>query len=102
MKLKSRQNDSENTDGTIFDYTNLDTFPIEEQLEHNNPATLQNFAFNLRKSKFMDRRVRKAIDLAFNFEWANTKLFYWQYRHYYLLNNSYLSQLVSKLHFLFF
>lgn len=53
---------------------------IKEQLEHNNPATLQNFAFNLRKSKFEDRRVRKAIDLAFNFEWANTKLFYGQYR----------------------
>lgn len=53
---------------------------IKEQLEHNNPATLQNFAFNLRRSKFEDRRVRKAIDLAFNFEWANTKLFYGQYR----------------------
>ena len=53
---------------------------IKEQLEHNNPATLQNFAFNLRRSKFDDRRVRKAIDLAFNFEWANTKLFYGQYR----------------------
>ena len=53
---------------------------IKEQLEHNNPATLQNFAFNLRRSKFEDRRVRKAIDLAYNFEWANTKLFYGQYR----------------------
>lgn len=53
---------------------------IKEQLEHNNPAMLQNFAFNLRRSKFEDRRVRKAIDLAFNFEWANTKLFYGQYR----------------------
>lgn len=53
---------------------------IKEQLEHNNPAALQNFAFNLRRSKFEDRRVRKAIDLAFNFEWANTKLFYGQYR----------------------
>lgn len=53
---------------------------VKEQLEHNNPATLQNFAFNLRRSKFEDRRVRKAIDLAFNFEWANTKLFYGQYR----------------------
>lgn len=52
----------------------------KEQLEHNNPATLQNFAFNLRRQKFSDRRVRKAIDLAFNFEWANAKLFYGQYR----------------------
>ena len=52
----------------------------KEQIEHHNPATLQNFAFNLRRDKFKDRRVRQAIDLAFNFEWANEKLFYGQYR----------------------
>ena len=52
----------------------------KENFYHNNPATLQNFAFNLRKEKFQDRRVRKAIDLAFNFEWANEKLFYNQYK----------------------
>ena len=52
----------------------------KENVYHNNPATLQNFAFNLRKEKFQDRRVRKAIDLAFNFEWANEKLFYNQYK----------------------
>ena len=55
----------------------------KENIEHNNPATLQNFAFNLRKAKFQDRRVRKAIDLAFNFEWANEKLFYNQYKRLY-------------------
>ena len=52
----------------------------KEKFEHNNPARLQNFAFNIRRDKFKDRRVRKAIDLAFNFEWANEKLFYNQYR----------------------
>lgn len=52
----------------------------KEQIEHHNPATLQNFAFNIRRDKFKDRRVRQAIDLAFNFEWANEKLFYGQYR----------------------
>ncbi len=55
----------------------------KELVEHNNPATLQNFAFNLRKEKFQDRRVRKAIDLSFNFEWANEKLFYNQYKRLY-------------------
>lgn len=55
----------------------------KETLEHNNPATLQNFAFNIRRDKFKDRRVRKALDLAFNFEWANEKLFYNQYRRLY-------------------
>lgn len=48
----------------------------KENIEHNNPAILQNFAFNIRRSKFSDRRVRQAIGLAFNFEWANEKLFY--------------------------
>ncbi|MBR1904486.1 MAG: ABC transporter substrate-binding protein, partial [Alphaproteobacteria bacterium] len=56
---------------------------IKETIEHNNPATLQNFAFNVRRDKFKDRRVRKALDLAFNFEWANAKLFYNQYRRLY-------------------
>lgn len=55
----------------------------KENIEHNNPATLQNFAFNIRRDKFKDRRVRKAIDLAFNFEWANEKLFYNQYKRLY-------------------
>ncbi|MBR1601211.1 MAG: ABC transporter substrate-binding protein [Alphaproteobacteria bacterium] len=52
----------------------------KENIEHNNPAILQNFAYNVRRNKFKDRRVRKALDLAFNFEWANEKLFYNQYK----------------------
>jgi len=55
----------------------------KENIEHNDPATLQNFAYNIRRDKFKDRRVRKAIDLAFNFEWANEKLFYNQYKRLY-------------------
>ena len=53
---------------------------LKKDIEHNNPSPLQNFAFNLRKDKFKDRRVRQAIALAFNFEWANENLFYGQYR----------------------
>lgn len=56
---------------------------IKENMEHNQAATLQNFAFNLRREKFQDKRVRKAIGLAFNFEWANDKLFYGQYKRLY-------------------
>ncbi|MBQ8481787.1 MAG: ABC transporter substrate-binding protein [Alphaproteobacteria bacterium] len=52
----------------------------KENIEHNNPAVLQNFAYNVRRDKFKDHRVRKALDLAFNFEWANEKLFYNQYK----------------------
>ena len=58
---------------------------IKEEMQHNNPAVLQFFAFNTRLPKFSDRRVRQAISLAFNFEWANEKLFYNQYKRIYSL-----------------
>ncbi len=56
---------------------------IKKAIEHHNPAILQHFAFNLRRPEFQDKRVRRAIDLAFNFEWANEKLFYGQYQRLY-------------------
>ena len=56
---------------------------VKEAIEHNNPAILQSFAFNIRRPKFADRRVREAIGLAFNFDWANDRLFYNQYRRLY-------------------
>ncbi len=55
----------------------------KEEFAHNQTAILQNFAFNVRRPKFADKRVRQAIGLAFNFEWANEKLFYNQYRRLY-------------------
>ena len=59
----------------------------KEEIAHNNTAILQSFVFNLRKPQFSDKRVRQAIGLAFNFEWANEKLFYGQYKRL----NSYFS-----------
>lgn len=56
---------------------------VKRSFEHNNPAVLQHFAFNIRRLQFKDKRVREAIDLAFNFEWANDKLFYNQYQRLY-------------------
>ena len=53
---------------------------IKQQLHHKNNAGLQGFVFNLRKEKFRDRRVRMAINLAFDFEWSNKDLFYGQYQ----------------------
>lgn len=58
---------------------------IKENMSHNNPAVLQFFGFNTRLSKFSDRRVREAIGLAFNFDWANRNLFYNQYKRIYSL-----------------
>lgn len=53
---------------------------IKAEIEHSRAATLQNFSFNIRKDKFKDKRVRQAIGLAFNFDWANENLFYNQYK----------------------
>ncbi len=50
-----------------------------EELRTANPEPMQGFAMNLRRSKFSDARVREAIALAFDFEWANKTLFYGQY-----------------------
>ncbi len=56
---------------------------IKEEIAHSNPAVLQFFGFNTRLPKLQDRRVREAISLAFNFDWANEKLFYNQYKRIY-------------------
>lgn len=49
-------------------------------LPHKNNAGMQAFVFNLRRPIFQDIRVRKAINLAFDFEWANEHLFFNQYK----------------------
>lgn len=40
------------------------------------PSGAQGFFINTRRDKFKDPRVRKALDLAFDYEWSNSKLFY--------------------------
>lgn len=62
------------------EYSNLgDNFVVEE-LKHNLPQGIQGFFYNTRRDKFKDLRVRKAIALAFDFEWTNKNLFYNQYK----------------------
>lgn len=41
---------------------------------------MQGFVMNLRRPLFQDPRVRKALSLAFDFEWTNANLFYGSYR----------------------
>lgn len=55
----------------------------QENLPHNQPAILQFFGFNTRTPKLANPKVREAIGLAFNFDWANNKLFYNQYERIY-------------------
>ena len=52
---------------------------IKEKITLKKVNGMQGFALNLRKPKFQDIRVRKAFNLAFDFEWSNTNLFYGQY-----------------------
>jgi microcin C transport system substrate-binding protein len=49
-------------------------FPIEDR------GVMQAFAFNIRRDKFKDPRVRRAFNFAFDFEDTNKQLFYGQYK----------------------
>jgi microcin C transport system substrate-binding protein len=44
------------------------------------PSGAQGWFVNTRRAKFADPRVRKALDYAFDFEWANKNLFYSLYQ----------------------
>jgi microcin C transport system substrate-binding protein len=60
---------------------------IKTELSHQNNAGMQGFVFNTRRALFKDQRVRRAIALAFDFEWSNKHLFFNQY----VVNDSYFS-----------
>lgn len=65
---------------------------VKREFRHGNNAGMQGFIFNLRRPLFSDQRVRRAISLAMDFEWANRKLFYDQYtRCYSYFSNSELA-----------
>ena len=53
---------------------------ITEEITLKNSQGMQSFALNTRREKFADARVRKALNLAFDFEWANENLFFGQYK----------------------
>lgn len=48
---------------------------IKEEIENHNPTGMQGFIFNIRRPVFQDPRVREALGLLFDFEWANKQLF---------------------------
>ncbi len=52
---------------------------VRATLPDENPSGVQGFFINLRREKFSDVRVRQALDLAFDFEWANRNLFFGLY-----------------------
>jgi microcin C transport system substrate-binding protein len=53
---------------------------IKEEFPVNNQGGMQAFAFNTRRPKFQDPRVRLAFNFAFDFEEMNKQIFFGQYK----------------------
>ena len=51
-----------------------------ETLPDGSPSGAQGFFVNMRRDKFADIRVRRALALAFDFEWTNKNLFFGAYK----------------------
>ena len=49
---------------------------VKREFRQHNGAGMQGFVMNQRRPLFQDPRVRKALDLAFDFEWLNSRLFF--------------------------
>jgi microcin C transport system substrate-binding protein len=74
------------TENSAKDWATAYDFPavrekrvIKEEFPINSLGIMQAFAFNIRRSKFSDPRVRRAFNFAFDFEEMNRQLFYGQY-----------------------
>lgn len=53
---------------------------VKQDFPSNTIGRMQAFAFNLRRAKFQDVRVRKAFNLVFDFETLNRTIFFNQYK----------------------
>lgn len=52
---------------------------VREEVDSNKPQGMYGFIFNTRREVFKDRDVRRALSLAFDFEWTNKALFHNSY-----------------------
>jgi microcin C transport system substrate-binding protein len=65
---------------TAYDFSAVrNGFIKRQEVAIKRTQPMQCFVLNLRRRQFEDRRVRRAFNLAFDFEWANKNLFYGQY-----------------------
>lgn len=53
---------------------------VKEEFPIRNIGVMQGFAFNIRRDKFKDPRVRRAFNFVFDFEEMNRQLFFGQYK----------------------
>ena len=66
---------------TAYDFPALDDGRvIKEEIPDGNIQRTQTIVVNLRQPRFQDIRVRKALDLVYDFEWMNKNLFYGAYQ----------------------
>lgn len=65
---------------TAYDFPAIKDGRVKQTtLPDETPSGAQGYFFNLRREKFQDIRVRRAFNLAFDFEWTNKNLFYGLY-----------------------
>jgi microcin C transport system substrate-binding protein len=65
---------------TAYDFPAVrDGYIKRQEVAIKRTQPMQAFVLNLRRPQFQDRRVRQALSLGFDFEWANKNLFYGQY-----------------------
>ncbi|MDQ2955256.1 MAG: extracellular solute-binding protein, partial [Pseudomonadota bacterium] len=66
---------------TAYDFPAVkDKRVVLEEFDIRNFGVMQAFAFNIRRDKFKDARVRRAFNFAFDFEEMNKQIFYGQYK----------------------
>jgi microcin C transport system substrate-binding protein len=66
---------------TAYDFPAVnDKRVVLEEFAINNIGVMQSFAFNIRRAKFQDPRVRLAFNYAFDFEEMNKQIFFGQYK----------------------
>jgi microcin C transport system substrate-binding protein len=66
---------------TAYDFPAVtDKRVIREQFDIRNFGIMQAFAFNIRRDKFKDPKVRRAFNFGFDFEEMNKQIFFGQYK----------------------
>lgn len=53
---------------------------LKKKIKHSQPIGMQGLVFNTRRPVFKDPKVRQALIYAFDYEWANKKMFYGEYK----------------------
>jgi microcin C transport system substrate-binding protein len=80
-KVDWRTENSAKNWATAYDFPAVaDKRVIKEEFPVNNRGGMQAFAFNTRRPKFQDPRVRQAFNYAFDFEEMNKQIFFGQYK----------------------